>query len=78
MEVTCDLKLSTGVSQSRVVLDGADNIYNWMAMSLTRKLTAATSASDACNQSAGALGAGFFNLKIFALKAGTLTDTALS
>jgi hypothetical protein len=76
-KVTCQLRVSTGASQSRVVLDGADNLYNWMAMSLTRKLTATANASDVCNQSAGTLGAGFFNLKIFALKAGTLTDTAL-
>ena len=77
-KVTCDLKLATGSSQSRVVLDGANSLYNWMAMSLTRKIAATGNASVACNQSAGTLGAGFFDLKIFALKAGTLTDTGLN
>ena len=74
-KVTCQLKASTASSQGRVILDTGDNLYNWMAMSLTKKLTATTNATVACNQSAGSLGAGYFDLRIFALKAGTLTDT---
>ena len=76
-KVTCRLTISTASSQSRLVLDTGDNLYGWMAMSLTRKLTATSNAAVACNQSAGPLGAFFYDLKIFALKAGTLTDTDL-
>ena len=76
-KVTCQLKTSTASSQGRVILDTGDNLYNEMAMSLTKKLTATTNATVACNQSAGSLGAGYFDLKIFAFKAGTLTDTDL-
>ncbi len=75
--VTCQLKVSTAKDQGRVILDTANDLYNWTALSLTKKLTAAANATVACNQSAGSLGAGFFNLKVFALKAGTLTDTDL-
>jgi hypothetical protein len=77
-KVTCQLKLSSGSSQDRVILDNSGNEYNWMPMSLTRKVTAASSVSVPCNQSAGSLGAFYYYLKIFALKAGTLTDTALN
>jgi hypothetical protein len=38
-------------------------------------VSAASNASVACNESAGSLGAGFFDLKVFAIKAGSLTDT---
>ena len=75
--VTCQLKVSTAKDQGRVILDTGNDLYNWTAMSLTRNLTAAGNAAVACNQSAGTLGAGFFDLKVFALKAGTLTDTDL-
>jgi len=75
--VTCQLKVSTAKDQGRVILDTGNDLYNWTAMSLTKKLTATASAAVACNQSAGSLGAGFFDLKIFALKAGKLTDTDL-
>lgn len=77
-KVTCQLKLSTANSQSRTLLDGTDNLYNWMSASLTKQITATSSASVACNQSAGTLGAAYFNLKLFAIKAGSLTDTALN
>jgi len=75
--VTCQLKVSTAKDQGRVILDTGNDLYNWTAMSLTKKLTATASAAVACNQSAGSLGASFFDLKIFALKAGKLTDTDL-
>jgi len=76
-KVTCQLKLSTASSQVRVVLDTTNNQYNWMALSLAKKLTATSNVAVACNQSAGSLGAFFYDLKVFALKAGTLTDTDL-
>ncbi len=76
-KVTCQLKASTASSQGRVILDTGNNLYSWMAMSLTKKLTATANAMVACDQSGGALGAAYFDLKIFALKAGTLTDTDL-
>ena len=74
-KVTCQLKASTASSQGREILDTGNNLYSWMAMSLTKKLTATANAMVACDQSGGALGAAYFDLKIFALKAGTLTDT---
>ena len=77
-KVTCQLKLSTATSQGREVLDAANNSYDWMAVSLTKKLTATSNANVACDQSAGSLGAFYYDLKIFAIKAGTLTDTALN
>jgi hypothetical protein len=76
-KVTCQLKIGTSASQSRVILDTGNNLYNWTAMSLTKNLSAASNATVACDQSAGSLGAFYYDLKIFALKAGTLTDTAL-
>ncbi len=48
-----------------------------LEMSLTSKLASTSQARVVCNQSGGPLGAGYFDLKIFALKAGTLTDTLL-
>jgi hypothetical protein len=74
-KVTCQLKASTAFSQGRVILDTGTSLYNWMAMSLTKKLTATANAIVACDQSGGSLGAAYFDLKIFALKAGSLTDT---
>lgn len=76
-KVTCQLQVSGASDQGRVILDAGNNLLNWMALSLTRKLSASAKAVVACNQSAGTLGAGYFDLKVFALKAGTLTDTAL-
>jgi hypothetical protein len=75
--VTCQLRLSAAKDQGRVILDTGHELYNWTEMSLTRKLSAAAKATDFCNQTAGSLGAGFFDLKIFAIKASTLTDTDL-
>ena len=75
--VTCQLKLSTAKDQGRVILDTGNDLYNFTEMSLTKKVSAASNATVACNESAGSLGAGFFDLKVFAIKAGTLTDTDL-
>ena len=73
--VTCQLKVSTAKDQGRVILDTGTNLYNFTQMSLTKTVSAATNANVACNESAGPLGAGFFDLKVFAIKAGSLTDT---
>ena len=75
--VRCQLQLTGLVDQGRVILDTGNDLYNWLEMSLTRKLSSTSSAAVLCNQSAGPLGAGYFDLKIFGLKAGTLTDTLL-
>jgi len=75
--VRCQLQLGGLTDQGRVILDTGNNLYNWLEMSLTRKLSSTSTARDVCNQSGGTLGAGYFDLKIFALKAGTLTDTLL-
>jgi hypothetical protein len=73
--VTCQLKLSSAKDQGRVILDTGNDLYNFAEMSLTKTVSAASNASVACNESAGSLGAGFFDLKVFAIKAGSLTDT---
>jgi len=75
--VTCQLKLSTARDQGRVILDTVNDLYNFSEMSMTRTITATSSASVACNESAGSLGAAYFDLQVLALKAGTLTDTDL-
>ena len=75
--VRCQLQVTGLTDQGRVILDTGNNLYNWLEMSLTRKLSSTSTARDVCNQSGGTLGAGYFDLKIFALKAGTLTDTLL-
>ena len=58
-------EVSTAKDQGRVILDTGNDLYNWTAMSLTKSLSGASTASVACNQSAGSLGAGFFDLKVF-------------
>ena len=73
--VTCQLKLSSAKDQGRVILDTGNDLYNFTEMSLTKTVSAASNATVACNESAGPLGAGFFDLKVFAIKAGSLTDT---
>jgi hypothetical protein len=75
--VRCQLQVASRADQGRVYLDTGNDLYNWLEMSLTRKLSSTAKASVVCNQSGGPLGAGFFDLKIFALKAGSLTDTDL-
>ena len=75
--VRCQLQVTGLTDQGRVILDTGNNLYNWLDMSLTRKLSSTSNAAVVCNQSGGPLGAGYFDLKIFGLKAGTLTDTLL-
>jgi hypothetical protein len=75
--VRCQLQSAGLTDQGRVILDTGNDLYNWLEMSLTGKLSSTSTARVVCNQSGGPLGAGFFDLKIFALKAGTLTDTLL-
>lgn len=75
--VRCQLQITGLTDQGRVILDTGNDLYNWLEMSLTRKLSSTSKANVVCNQSGGALGAGYFDLKIFAIKAGTLTDTLL-
>ena len=74
---TCQLRLGVGSDQGRVILDAGNEMANWMAMSLTRSLTATSNASLACGQSASTGDVAYFHIRIFALKAGTLTDTDL-
>ena len=74
---TCQLRLGSGRDQGRFILDGGTNSTNWLGMSLTRKLSASSNALIACGQSASTNDVLYLHDKIFALKAGTLTDTLL-
>jgi len=74
---TCQLRLGGGSDQGRVILDGGTNSINWLGMSLTRTLSASSSASIACNQSASTNDVLYLHDRIFAIKAGTLTDRLL-
>lgn len=75
--VTCQTKLATSKDQGRAILDSGNDAFNFSEMSLTRTVSVTTNAVVACNQSAGSLGAFFADLKVFAIKAGSLTDTDL-
>jgi hypothetical protein len=75
--VTCQTKLGTSKDQGRAILDGGNESLNFSDMSLTGKLSAAGRASVLCDQTGGSLAAFFADLKVFAIKAGSLTDTDL-
>ena len=75
--VTCQTKLSNAKDQGRVILDTGNDLYNFSEMSLTKKVASTSNSTIACNESAGTLGAGYFDLQVLAIKAGTLTDTDL-
>ena len=52
-------------------------MIDWLSMSVTRKITSSNFASLACVQSAGTNQILYLHLRMFAIKAGTLTDTVL-
>jgi hypothetical protein len=76
-QVTCQLQLGGANDQARVNLDTSGYAIGWLGMSLTRKLTASSKATIACGQSGQPNDMLYLHDKIFAIKAGSLTDTAL-
>jgi hypothetical protein len=76
-KTTCQLRLGGATDQGRVILDGGTTSISWLGMSLTRKLSASSNSSIACNQSANTNDVLYLHDKIFAIKAGKLTDTVL-
>jgi hypothetical protein len=75
--ITCQARLGTVSDQGRVIIDAGNNMANWMAMSLTKAVSATSNASLACGQSASSGDVAYFHVRLFALKAGSLTDTDL-
>lgn len=76
-KTTCQLQLPGAKDQSRTVLDTGNSMIDWLSMSVTRKITSSNFASLACVQSAGTNQILYLHLRMFAIKAGTLTDTVL-
>ena len=76
-EVTCQLQLGGARDQGRVVLDSSNYSIGWLGSSLTKKLSASANAAIACNQSNSNYEVLYLHHKVFAIKAGTLTDTVL-
>jgi len=74
---TCQLQVGGAKDQGRVVLDSANYSIAWLGSSLTKTLPASANASIACNQSNSSYQVLYLHDKIFAIKAGTLTDTVL-
>ncbi len=76
--VTCQLQLARATDQGRLIMDASSYAIGWLGLSLTRKLSSSSKASISCGQSAKTNEVLFVHDKIFAIKVGKLTDTALN
>ena len=73
--VTCQVQFGGADDQGRVLMDNADYRLDWLSSSLTKKVSTATKAAIACNHSANGYQVQYDHYKVFAIEAGTLTDT---
>jgi hypothetical protein len=77
VNTTCQLKLPKTRDQGRAILDTGSHMIDWLSMSATTKLTASNTAYVACGQLAGTNQVVYWHVRLFAIKAGTMTDTLL-
>jgi len=77
VNTTCQLRLPKTRDQGRAYPDTGNHMIDWLSLSATTKLTSSNTAFVACGQNAGNNQVAYWHVRLFAIKAGTMTDTLL-